>query len=130
MPYGARAPPVPPEQLYAPSDSYQAPVHPGLNEDAFRQSFGLQTDEEAMQERAVPVVRAPAFRPFTVVEEAEESPKVSNPFARFARRARDLVGMQDEENGPSIRDLQSTVDVSQAFHAPVYPQPLNHDREG
>ena len=124
------APPVPPQQLYAPSASYQAPVHPGLNEDAFRQSFGLQTDEEALQERAAPVVHAPAFRPFTVVDESVQESKSANPYARFAKRARDLVGMQDDENGPTIRDLQSTVDVSQAFHAPVYPQPMNHDREG
>jgi len=124
------APPVPPQQLYTPSASYQAPVHPGLNEDAFRQSFGLQTDEEALQERAAPVVHAPAFRPFTVVDENAQESKNDNPFARFAKRARDLVGMQDEEKGPTIRDLQSTVDVSQAFHAPVYPQPMNHDREG
>lgn len=124
------APPVPPEQLYAPSASYQSPVHPGLNEDAFRQSFGLQTDEEALQERAVPVVRAPAFRPFTVVEENEPDARAANPFARFARRARTLVGMEDEGKGPSIHDLQSTVDVSQAFHAPVYPQSSNQHREG
>ena len=65
------APPVPPQQLYTPSASYQSPVHPGLNEDAFRQSFGLQTDEEAMQERSAHayVKHAPAFRPFTVVDE-------------------------------------------------------------
>ena len=121
------APPMPPEQLYAPSASYQSPVHPGLDEDAFRQSFGLQTDEEAVQERVV--VHAPAFRPFTVVDE-EQQPQKPNPFARFARRARELVGVEDEDHRPSIHDLQSTVDVSQAFHAPVYPQPLNHHREG
>lgn len=125
------APPVPPEQLYTPSPSYQAPVHPGLNEDAFRQSFGLQTDEEARQERAVPVYvkHAPAFRPFTVVDEDAASQKPDNPFARFAKRARSFVGMENEENAPTIYDLQSTVDVSQAFHEPVYPQP-NHHREG
>ena len=121
------APPVPPQQLYTPSPSYQSPVHPGLDEDAFRQSFGLQMDEEAVQERIV--VHAPAFRPFTVVDEAEQ-PQKPNPFARFAKRARELVGVEDENHRPTIRDLQSTVDVSQAFHAPVYPQPLDHHREG
>ena len=123
------APPVPPQQLYVPSASYQTPVHPGLNEDAFRQSFGLQTDEEARQERSVPVKYAPAFRPFTVVDEDAASAKTENPFARFAKRARTLVGMEDEDHAPTIRDLQSTVDVSQAFHEPVYPQ-ANHNREG
>jgi len=125
------APPVPPQQLYTPSASYQAPVHPGLNEDAFRQSFGLQTDEEALQERAIPVQvkHAPAFRPFTVVDPDASAAKAENPFARFAKRARTLVGMEDEDRAPTIRDLQSTVDVSQAFHEPVYPQ-ANHHREG
>jgi len=118
--------PVAPEQLYAPSPSYQSPVHPGLDEDAFRQNIGLYTDEDEI--RAIPVMRAPAFKPFTVVE--DEPVKAENPFARFAKRARTLVGMADEENGPTIRDLQSTVDVSQAFHAPVYPQPMNHHKEG
>lgn len=121
------APPVAPQKLYTPSASYQSPVHPGLDEDAFRQSFGLQTDEESIQERIV--VHAPAFRPFTVVDESAR-PQKANPFARFARRARELVGVEDEEHRPTIHDLQSTVDVSQAFHAPVYPQPLDHHREG
>lgn len=125
------APPVPPQQLYTPSASYQSPVHPGLNEDAFRQSFGLQTDEEAMQERSAHayVKHAPAFRPFTVVDENAAAARTENPFARFAKRARTLVGMEDEDHAPTIYDLQSTVDVSQAFHEPVYPQP-NHHREG
>ena len=117
------APAVPPQQLYVPSASYQMPVHPGLDEQAFRQSFGLQTDEEAMQDHAVPVMYAPAFRPFTVKDEVEEAPAPSR-LSRLARRARTFVGAEDEDR-PTIRDLQSTVDVSQAFHAPVYPQPLD-----
>lgn len=116
------APAVSPEQLYVPSASYQSP-HPGLNEEAFRQSFGLQTDEEAQQDRAIPVMYAPAFRPFTVKDEEEEAPAPSR-LSRLARRARTFVGV-DEEDRPTIRDLQNTVDVSQAFHAPVYPQPLD-----
>lgn len=118
------APAVPPEQLYVPSASYQSPVHPGLDEHAFRQSFGLQTDEEAMQDHAVPVVRAPAFRPFTVKDEPEEEARTPSRLSRLARRARTFVGVEDEAQ-LTIHDLQSTVDVSQAFHAPVYPQPLD-----
>lgn len=116
--------PVAPEQLYTPSPSYQSSVHPGLDEDAVRQSFGLQEDVQPQQ----PLMHAPAFKPFTVVE--EEPKQQENPFARFAKRARTLVGMEDEDNAPTIRDLQSTVDVSQAFHAPVYPKPLNRHKEG
>lgn len=121
------APPVPPEQLYTPSPSYQAPLHPGLDEDAFRQSFGLQTDEEAVQERRSSVVYVPAFRPFTAVSEESPAPAPS-PLSRLARRARSLVSVEAED-APTIHDLQTTVDVSQAFHAPVYPQPLKH-KEG
>jgi len=110
------APPIPPEQLYAPS------VHPGLNENAFRQNFGL----EEPQNHPTPVLHAPAFRPFTASQEPEPS-RSPNPFARLAKRARDLVGDSDHEL--TIRDLQSTVDVSQAFHEPVYPQPLNRTND-
>ena len=120
--------PVAPEQLYAPSPSYQSSVHPGLDEDAFRQNIGLTNEADGPSEHAVPVMRAPAFKPFTVVDETPV--RAENPFARFAKRARTLVGMEDEDSGPTIRDLQSTVDVSQAFHAPVYPQPMNHHKEG
>ena len=119
--------PVAPEQLYTPSASYQPPVHPGLDENAVRQSFGLYEDSEVLPQ-GIPVMRAPAFKPFTVVEETPV--KQENPFARFAKRARTLVGMEDEDNALTIHDLQSTVDVSQAFHAPVYPQPLNRHKEG
>lgn len=121
------APSLPPEELYVPSPSYQAPLHPGLDEDAFRQSFGLQTDEEAVQERSAPVVYAPAFRPFTAVSEEAPAP-APGPLSRLARRARSLVSVEAED-APTIHDLHSTVDVSQAFHAPVYPQPMDH-KEG
>lgn len=121
------APSIPPEELYVPSPSYQAPLHPGLDEDAFRQSFGLQTDEEAEQERRAPVVYAPAFRPFTAVSEEKPAP-TPGPLSLLARRARSLVSVEGED-APTIHDLHSTVDVSQAFHAPVYPQPMEH-KEG
>lgn len=121
------APSIPPEELYVPSASYQAPLHPGLDEDAFRQSFGLQTDEEAVQERRAPVVYAPAFRPFTAVSEEAAVPAPST-LSRLARRARSLVSVEAED-APTIHDLHTTVDVSQAFHAPVYPQPMEH-KEG
>lgn len=112
------APPVPPEQLYSPS------VHPGLNENAFRQNFGLDEPEE----RPAPVLYAPAFRPFTAAQDQEQPPRTESPFSRLAKRARDLVG-GDPDHELTIRDLQSTVDVSKAFHEPVYPQPLNQPND-
>ena len=45
-----------------------------------------------------------------------------------AKKARDLVGVDDEDHRPTIHDLQSTVDVTQAFHEPVYPRP--RDQQG
>lgn len=129
------APAVAPEQLYAPSASYQPPmpepasmqVHPGLNDDIMRQSFGLFDEELPPRRPESIVMRAPAFRPFTAVEENDATMKTPGALSRLARRARNFVSMEDDENGPTFRDLQSTVDVSKAFHAPVYPQPMNHE---
>lgn len=123
------APPVPPEQLYQPSASYRPPVHPGLDEEAVRQTFALQNEADYPPEQTPLVVHAPAFRPFTVTREEDAPLKPTGALSRFAKRARDLVNIGDEEHQPTFRDLQSTVDVSQAFHAPVYPQPTNR-KEG
>lgn len=119
------APAIPPEQLYAPRVQPQeaAPVHPGLDEEAFRQSFGLEESEP----QPVPVMRAPAFRPFTVREEEVEPAKPQSAFSRFAQRARTLVSAEDEDRPLTFRDLHTTVDVSKAFHDPVYPQSMKKD---
>ena len=37
------------------------------------------------------------------------------------------MAMDDDQK--SIRDLQSSVDVSKAFHEPVYPQSFKRDEE-
>lgn len=125
------APAVAPEQLYQPSRSYQppvqeaeeAPVHPGLDEETFRQSVGLEETPDA----PAPVLRAPVFRPFTVTAEPKPDPQSQGAFQRFAQRARDFMTMDDERK--TIHDLQSSVDVSQAFHEPVYPQSFDQDEE-
>lgn len=120
------APPVPPEQLYAPP-ARQEPevpaVHPGLDVETFRQTIGL---DEPAETAAAPVVRAQAFRPFTAAAEPEPE-KPHGALHRFARKARDLMALDDEQK--SIRDLQSSVHVSKAFHEPVYPQSFRHDEE-
>lgn len=116
------APPVSPDQLYAPSPSLQAPLHPGLDERDFRR-FGLQSGAK----RDSAVVYAPAFRPFTAASEDSPAP-APGPLSRLAKRARSLVSAQDED-APTVRDLQPTVDVTRAFHEPVYPQPMDH-KEG
>lgn len=131
--------PLPPEKMYAPAVEPQpvtpepqpeapfnagsyAPVHPGLDADAFRQNFGLEQPDVP---QPVPVMRAPAFHPFTMQREAEQEVKTPHPLARLARRARDLVGVDDDLHRRTIHDLQSTVDISTAFHEPVYPQGAN-----
>lgn len=122
------APAVPPEQLYAPrirsvaQAAPAAPVHPGLDAETFRQTAGL---EDQPPSEPVPVVRAPAFKPFTVREETEPV-QPQSALSRLARRARSLMGTSDE-NQLSFRDLHSTVDVSKAFHDPVYPQSMKID---
>jgi hypothetical protein len=122
------APPVPPEQLYAPPAAYQpetetTAVHPGLDEETFRQSVGLA---ERTAPPSAPVIHGPAFRPFTVTAEPEPE-KPQGALQRFAQKARDLIALDDEQK--TIRDLQSSVHVSKAFHEPVYPQSFKHDEE-
>lgn len=128
------APAVPPEQLYVPSSTYQPSaqpepdietisVHPGLDEETFRQTVGLEETPASH----TPLMRAPAFRPFTVTHELKSEPQNQGAFHRFAQMARDLIAMDDEQK--TIRDLQSNVDVSKAFHEPVYPQSFNRDEE-
>ncbi len=143
------APPLPPEELYAPRAdnpvpaASKGPVHPGLDSAAFRQSFGLgpagslpgdrlgEEEADAMDagdEPDVLQVSAPAFMPYGQAKaEAELKPaRLRNPLASIAKKARDLVGSEDEEHKPTIHDLQSTVDMRTAFHEPVYPKPKDH----
>lgn len=119
------APAIPPEQLYAPRVQSQeaTPVHPGLDEEAFRQSFGLEESEP----QPVPIMRAPAFRPFTVRDDDAEPAKPQSALSRLAQRARTLVSAEDEDRPLTFRDLHTTVDVSKAFHDPVYPQSMKKD---
>lgn len=109
----------------------KAPVHPGLDSDAFRQNFGLspagslsdfvssEADDNDLQDD-----NANSFFPFASHMSNSESnqAKSRNPFANFAKKARNLVGGEDEDNPPTIRDLQATVDMRSAFHDPVYPE--------
>lgn len=125
------APQLPPEQLYAPAPGWQppstaaetVPVHPGLDEEAFRQNIGLQQNSDLPQ----PVVPSPAFRPFTVTQEPRADVQSPGALQRFAQKARDFMAMDDEQ--PASRELQSSVDVSKAFHEPVYPKAFDQFEE-
>ena len=49
----------------------------------------------------------------------------------LARKARDFVGVDAEDDTRSIHDWQPTVPVHKAFREPVYPKnPNNHQQEG
>ena len=138
------APPKPPEELYAPPPAApvpppaveNAPVHPGLDAEEFRERLGLtqapplsspqEEPEEAQEGR--PVMQPPVFHPFTMRSDAPAPTQGRSALRRLAKKARDLVGVDDEDHRPTIHDLQTTVDVTQAFHEPVYPQP--RDQQG
>lgn len=100
------APPQSPRQMYS--------VHPGLDDQAIRQNFGLNDQGEPAS-----LMHVPTWQPFPNQPEK----KNHGVLARFAQKARNLVSMEDEDNAPTIHDLQPPVDRTQAFHDPVYPAP-------
>ena len=104
-----------PEEAPAPAE----PVHPGLDPAIFQQNIGLTGDEQLTDDRQTDAYAD--FTPFTASDSGADTAKPSNPFSLLAKRARSLVGGMDDED-LTIRDLQSTVDVKNAFHAPVYPK--------
>ena len=138
------APPRPPEELYAPPPASPVPppaaearpVHPGLDAAEFRERLGLtqptplsSTEEENLDTpEAQPAMKPPVFHPFTMRAGAQAPTSGGSALRRLAKKARDLVGVDDEDHRPTIHDLQSTVDVTQAFHEPVYPRP--RDQQG
>lgn len=138
------APPRPPEELYAPPPAPPAPppaaearpVHPGLDAAEFRERLGLTQptplssaeEENVDTPEAQPAMKPPVFHPFTMRTGAQAPTSGGSALRRLAKKARDLVGVDDEDHRPTIHDLQSTVDVTQAFHEPVYPRP--RDQQG
>lgn len=119
----ANAPLQPPPPLFAPIEPPIAetqPVHPGLDRELLRRNMGLTDSDAAPAEEPL----AMNFTPFTRQAEVEPSTKKPrNPFMNLMR----LVG--DEAAKPSIRDLQSSVDVRNAFREPVYPKPLHRNED-
>lgn len=127
--------PLPPEQIYTPNEPTApggaglypsngpqesgASVHPGLDAASFRRNFGWDAAEE--EETQAP---SPAFRSFVDDwnERNDQTPQSRNPFASLARKARDLVGVDQENDARTIRDLQPPVKLGNAFHEPVYPR--------
>ncbi len=98
------APGVPPEESFAPRQ-------PGLTPD----EFGPQGTQSFAQP-------SPYFRPFSERGNADFAPPRSKGFGAVAKRARNLLNTDEESEAVSYRDFQPTVDVSKAFHSPVYPE--------
>ncbi|HPJ01357.1 MAG TPA: hypothetical protein PKU80_00760 [Candidatus Limiplasma sp.] len=65
---------------------------------------------------------SPNFRPFSDRGEADFSPPKARGLGAVAKRARNLLNSDEASDALTYRDFQPTVDVSQAFHSPVYPE--------
>ncbi len=64
----------------------------------------------------------PFFRPFSDRSAAPYTPPKQTRFGSVAKRARDLLNADEAYQSLSYQDLQPTVDVTKAFHSPVYPE--------
>jgi hypothetical protein len=118
------APPPTPEDLYASPEEpvWDGPIHPGLDLETFQQNIGLNQDELSGEyDERDDMSAYPNFAPFTAATQDSSADKAGK-LGAFAKKARIFMRGEDENNPPSIRDLQSTVDVGNAFHAPVYPK--------
>jgi hypothetical protein len=102
---------VPPQYAYGyePAESY-APQQPGQTAD---QPGAAQPQALAPQ--------SPYFRPFSDHDAADYSPPKTRGFGSVAKKARTLLNADEAAGALSYRDFQPTVDVSKAFHSPVYP---------
>ena len=64
----------------------------------------------------------PQFRPFSD-READAYPQAApSKLGAVAKKAHDLLNPDEAYESLSYQDLQSTVDVTKAFHSPVYPE--------
>lgn len=114
----------------APEPPPARPVHPGLDLETFHQNIGLTQPDTFTSTRANPAEAYPDFTPYS---EATQTPdgRLANPrlFGALAKRARTFVSGEDERNPRSIRDMQPTVDLKNAFHSPVYPRKKSESEE-
>ena len=122
------APPIPPEQMYAPQVSgpeSTGPVHPGLDAESLRKNIGLvpagaliQDDPKAEEEQVIAINTNP------LMGESDTQARSQTFFTTLARKARDLMGTGDEVKR-TIYDLQPPVDMRSGFREPAYPKPLS-----
>ena len=120
--------PLSPEQLYAPGEPAAletrtaSSVHPGLDDQRIRENVGLLPAGSLPGPGAVPAVPVHTFAPFIAPEQPLPN-RAHHPLAALAKKARGFVGVGDEDDPRTIRDLQPAVDMRTAFHEPVYPKP-------
>lgn len=125
------APPLAPEALYPQPQREpppgNEPVHPGLDLETFQQNIGLVGSGEPSQPEEPllkPLVDFPDTSYVAYYREAEPGApaRSTGGLASFAKKARELVRINDETNQPTIRDLQPTANIKTAFHSPVLPK--------
>ena len=106
------------------------PVHPGLDIETFQQNIGLTNTNALNDSSHRDAAEAfPNFSPFPVAAQPETVDGKPRGLGAFAKKARNFVSGEDERNPRTIRDMQPTTDVKNAFHAPVYPKKKSESEE-
>lgn len=82
---------------------------------------GFEEEPDYAQPNAYPE-STPFFRPFSDRGAEPAPPPKPTRFGAVARRARDLLNADEAYESLTYQDLQPTVDVTKAFHSPVYPE--------
>ena len=114
----------------APEPPPVRPVHPGLDLETFHQNIGLTQPDALTSARANPAEAYPDFSPYSEAAQTPDGePAHPRLFGALAKRARTFVSGDDERNPRSIRDMQPTVDLKNAFHSPVYPRKKSEGEE-
>ncbi|MFH1513082.1 MAG: hypothetical protein ABIG45_06980, partial [Bacillota bacterium] len=65
---------------------------------------------------------SPFFRPFSDRGADTYSPSKTKGLGAVAKKARNLLNADEAYESLTYQDIQPTVDVSKAFHSPVYPE--------
>ncbi len=126
------APPPAPEEALpkqpAPPQAPSQPVHPGLDLETFQQNIGLAPEGEAIAPEE-PLLKPPLNFPNTTyvpfyqqADEPDGTQRRKGALSSLAKKARSLVSPMDEDDPKTIKDLQSVVNMKNAFHPPVLPK--------
>ena len=108
-------------------------VHPGLDLDTFHQNIGLSMEDSIPSDIPSrgplfkPVVNFPntTYVPYYQETEPSTDHQSKGTLSSFAKKAKNLVSIDNEANPLTIRDIQIPVNVKTAFHPPVMPRKLD-----